>query len=59
MGGSKPEFKLCKTVGQLITELEKLPKTARLLEEMRPVHYNISESAKEIGLKPKVGFEDY
>lgn len=56
--GKTEEFKLCKTVGQLITELQKLPKTANLSEPMRPSHYNTSDSAKAIGLKPQVGFED-
>lgn len=55
---TKPEYKLCKTVGQLITELQKLPKTAKLSDPMRPVHYNTGESAKLLGLNPVVGFED-
>lgn len=56
--GKKPELKLCKTVGALITELEKLPKTAKLLDPMRPVHYNTGKSAKEMGLQSCVGFEE-
>lgn len=52
------ECKLCRTVGQLIDELGKLPKTAKLSDPMRPVHYNTGESAKLLGLKPQVGFED-
>ena len=52
------DLKLCKTVGQLIKELQKLPKTAKLSDPMRPVYYNIGESAKELGLNPQVGFED-
>lgn len=55
---TEPEYKLCKTVGQLMAELKKLPKTAKLSDPMRPVHYNTGESAKLLGLKPVVGFED-
>lgn len=51
-------LKLCKTVGQLIKELGKLPKTAKLSEPTRPIFYNISPEAKKIGLKPQVGFDD-
>lgn len=50
-------LKKCRTVGALIKELEKLPKTAKLTEPMKPVFYNTSERAKEIGLTPQVGFE--
>ncbi len=53
------ECKICRTVGQLIKELERLPKTAKLSDPMRPVYYNIGESAKLLGLKPNVGFEEY
>lgn len=56
---NKPDFKLCKTVGQLIAELQKLPKTAKLDEPVRPIHYNTSDDARALGLKPKVGFEEY
>jgi hypothetical protein len=52
-----PKLKLCRTVGALIAELEKLPKSAKLTEGMRPVHYNVGETAKVLGLKPEVGFE--
>jgi len=55
---TEPEYKLCKTVGQLIAELKKLPKSEKLCNPMRPVHYNIGESAKQIGLTPRVGFND-
>lgn len=54
----KPEYKLCRTVGQLISELQKLPKSARLEEPMRPVHYNLGEQERLLGLKRKVGFWD-
>ena len=53
------DMKKCRTVGALITELEKLPKTAKLSEPLRPVYYNTSATAKQMGLKPQVGFEDY
>ena len=57
---SKQEkLKKCKTVGALIAELEKLPKTAKLSETLRPVYYNTGETAKQMGLEPQVGFEDY
>ena len=55
----KVKPKLCRTVGALIKELGKLPKTARLSSLMRPVHYNTGVSAKGMGLTPQVGFEDY
>ena len=56
---SKQEkLKMCRTVGMLIAELEKLPKTARLSEPLRPVYYNIGEPAKQMGLDPQVGFEE-
>lgn len=54
----KEDLKLCRTVGMLIAELEKLPKTARLYRPMRPVHYNTGEHAKRMGLEPHVGFEE-
>lgn len=54
----KPKLKLCRTVGALIGELQKLPKSARLDGAYRPVHYNTGSVAKELGLKPRVGFED-
>lgn len=50
-------LKKCRTVGQLIKELEKLPKTAKLVDAMRPVFYNTGESAKKLGLTPQVGIE--
>jgi len=52
------KLKLCKTVGQLIKELEKLPEKTRLDEHVRPVFYNRTERAKAAGLKPCVGFEE-
>lgn len=52
-------LKKCRTVGALITELAKLPKTAKLSEPLRPVYYNTGATAKQMGLKPQVGFEDY
>ena len=56
---SKQEnLKMCRTVGMLIAELEKLPKTVRLSTPMRPVYYNTSEHAKQMGLTPQVGFEE-
>jgi hypothetical protein len=56
---SKQEkLKLCRTVGMLIAELAKLPKTARLSEPLRPVYYNTGETAKQMGLDPQVGFEE-
>jgi len=53
------KFKRCRTVGQLVTELQKLPKGAKLGEPMIPVLYNSSEAAKNAGLKPCVGIEEY
>jgi hypothetical protein len=56
---SKQEkLKICRTVGALITELAKLPKTAKLSDPMRPVYYNTGETAKQMGLTPQVGFEE-
>lgn len=54
----KPELKRCRTVGALIVELQKLPKTAKLTDPMRPVHYNKGKQAREMGLIPCVGFEE-
>ena len=51
-------LKMCRTVGALIAQLEKLPKTAKLSDPLRPVYYNTGETAKKMGLKPQVGFED-
>lgn len=50
-------LKKCRTVGALIKELEKLPKTAKLTDPMRPVFYNTGKTAKDLGLPPQVGFE--
>lgn len=58
MSKLNPRLKLCRTVGALISELEKLPKTAKLDEPKRPVRYNTSANAKLLGLKPCVGFEE-
>lgn len=58
MNKRKPDLKMCKTVGELISQLEKLPKTAKLDEPKRPVHYNTCDSAKKMGLTPCVGFEE-
>lgn len=52
------QFKVCKTVGALIRELEKLPKRARLSDPLRPVFYNQGKVAREMGLTPQVGFEE-
>lgn len=57
--GKQEKLKMCRTVGALIAELEKLPKTARLSEPLRPVYYNTGETAKQMGLDPQVGFEQY
>jgi len=57
--GKEPEMKLCRTVGALIVELQKLPKSARLDEPRRPVRYNTGEQAKKMGPKPCIGFEEY
>jgi len=58
MSKREPKLRLCKTVGALIKELEKLPPSARLTDPMRPIHYNLGDWAKEHGLEPVVGFED-
>lgn len=50
-------LKKCRTVGALIKELEKLPKTAKLSGTVKPVFYNTGETAKKLSLKPEVGFE--
>lgn len=56
---SKQEkLKMCQTVGTLIAELQKLPKTAKLSDPLRPVYYNTGEIAKQMGLTPQVGFEE-
>lgn len=46
-----------KTVGALIKELEKLPKSAKLESSIKPEYYNTGETAKKMGLKPMVGFD--
>ena len=53
------KLKICKTVGQLIKELQKLPESSKLDDPIRPVHYNTGETAKLLNLKPVVGFEKY
>lgn len=55
----QPIFRKCSTVGALIKQLERLPKTAPLSEPVRPVFYNTSAMAKEMGLKPQVGFDEF
>jgi hypothetical protein len=59
MNKQSQNFKLCKTVGALIKELEKLPKRAKLDNPKRPVYYNTFKGAKASGLKPCVGLEEY
>lgn len=56
---TQPKLRVCKTVGALIKELQKLPPSIKLSDPMRPVKYNYGKSAKDAGLKPCVGFEDY
>ena len=51
-------FKKCKTVKQLITELQKLPPNLKLDEPVTPVHYNTGKLAKELGLKQSLGFDE-
>lgn len=41
------EFKLCRTVGALIKELEKLPKSTRLVDAIRPLTVSVSRSSKK------------
>lgn len=55
----QPTLRKCKTVGALIKQLERLPKTAPLSEPVRPVFYNTSATAKEMGLTPQVGFDEF
>lgn len=51
-------MKACKTIGQLIKGLEKLPKTLPLDEPVEVVHYNKSENAKKLGLKECARIEE-
>ena len=53
----QPTLRKCRTVGALIKQLERLPKTAPLYEPVRPVFYNTSAMAREMGLTPQVGFD--
>lgn len=55
----QPVLRKCRTVGALIKQLERLPKTAPLSEPVRPVFYNTSATAKEMGLTPQVGFDEF
>lgn len=55
----QPKLRMCSTVGALIKQLERLPKSAKLSEPLRPVFYNTGKLAKEAGLTPQVGLEDY
>lgn len=52
----KESLKSCRTVEQLVAELQKLPPKAKLIERTRPVYFNTGRQAKEMGLKPEVGF---
>ena len=56
-----PRLKKCRTVGELIKELEKLPKRLPIEHEFEdyvlPVVYNAGEDAKEAGLRLHMGFE--
>lgn len=54
----QPTLRLCKTVGALIKQLERIPKRAVLSEPLRPVYYNTGETAVRMGLTPQVGFEE-
>jgi hypothetical protein len=45
------------TVGALIKQLEKLPKTAKLDGAVKPVLCNTGETAKKFGLTPVVSLE--
>lgn len=62
MSKSLPELKKCKNVGQLIKELEKLPKTLPIYcgmsKAVKPVVFNDGEKAKELGLDRHLSFED-
>lgn len=51
-------MKICKTVGQLIKELEKLPESLHLDEPVEVVHYNKGAEAKKLGLKECVCIEE-
>ena len=55
----QPTFRKCNTVGALIKQLERLPKRTSLSEPVRPVFYNTSTTAKEMGLTPQVGFDEF
>ena len=59
MKKKQPTLRKCRTVGALIKQLERLPKTAPLSEPVRPVFYNTSATAKEMGLIPQVGFDEF
>lgn len=54
----KIRAKKCRTVGQLITELQKFPPHLPLSDGITPQHYNYGKEAKEMGLKEQVGLED-
>lgn len=49
-------LKLCRTVGELVEELQKLPASAKLIDRKRPVYFNTCDEAKRLGLKPGVSF---
>lgn len=55
----QPKLRKCRTVGELIKQLERLPKSAPLSDPVRPVFYNTSATANEIGLTPQVGFDEF
>lgn len=59
MKKKQPMLRKCSTVGALIKQLERLPKSAPLSEPVRPVFYNTSAMAKEMGLTPQVGFDEF
>ena len=55
----QPTLRKCRTVGALIKQLERLPKNAPLSDPVRPVFYNTSATAKEMGLTQQVGFDEF